>query len=231
MPVTWTDMSGDLHDVKVAIDKYVAQRFIFDEALSDLNEIHTDIMRKENSLKRRSLEVIIQKILKYINFSLQKLSVGTHFVVQSGFNTTLINEKFTSEAKTLYPIMAALVIRFKKAKELLERVYINTSLYTPLAEVPSRYKIKLTDGFHWRSFEQNVNKMGQEPKSHREQGPRSTAKTLKEVKMSDLLSASSPRSRSPVMGFRPFGPTSPYAGEAEKRVKISALLHALQALM
>ena len=157
-------MSGDLHDVKVAIDKYVAQRFIFDEALSDLNDIYTDIMRKENSLKRRSLELIIQKILKYIKFSLQKLPEGTHFVIQSGFNTTLINEKFTSEAKTLYPIMIALVIRFKKAKELLERVYINTSLYTPLAEVPSRYKIKSTDGHHWRSFEKYVNKMGQEPR-------------------------------------------------------------------
>jgi hypothetical protein len=47
-------------------------------------------------------------------------------------------------------------------------------------------------------------------------------------------SAASPRSRSPVMGFSPFGPASPYeggSGGSGKQVKISTLLHALQALM
>jgi hypothetical protein len=164
MPVKWTAMSGIFHDVKVAIDKYVAQLYMFDSALSRLNVIHEDIMRKENSLRRRSLEVLIQRILKHIKFSLRKLPNGTHFVVESSTGATYINEKFTLEAKTLYPIMAALVIKFKKAKEFLEANYINTSLYTPFAEVPSRYKIKATDGENWRGFEEVVNKMGQEPR-------------------------------------------------------------------
>jgi hypothetical protein len=65
--------------------------------------------------------------------------------------------------------MAELVTRFKKAKELIEKYYINTSLYTPFAEVPSIHKVKATEGDTWRAFESYVDATEQEPKSRGKQ--------------------------------------------------------------
>jgi hypothetical protein len=50
-PVKWTLMSGKHHDLKVAIDKYVAQFYTFDCALKCLNDMLADIKRKKLALK------------------------------------------------------------------------------------------------------------------------------------------------------------------------------------
>jgi hypothetical protein len=183
--VKWTLMSGKHHDLKVAIDKYVAQLYTFDCALSCLNDMLADIKRKKISLKRCSLEVVMLNILKYVSFTLRKLPRGTRYV--DAFSKC-VNENFVRESITLYPIMTELVTRFKKAKKLVEKYYINTSLYTPFAEVPSLHKVKATEGDTWGVFESYVDAMEQEPKSRGKQDAGPTPGTEgHKVQVPDLL--------------------------------------------
>jgi hypothetical protein len=184
-PVKWTLMSEKHHELKVAIDEYVAQFYRFECAMSCLNDMLADIKRKNISLKRASLEVVMLNILKYVRFTFRKLPRGTRYVDAFG---KCVNEKFTSEVISLYPIMAELVTRFKKAKELIEKYYIKTSLYTSFAEVPSVHKKKATEGDTWRAFESYVDAMEQEPKSRGEQDAGPTAVTEgHKVQVADLL--------------------------------------------
>ncbi len=124
-------------------------------------------------------------ILKYVEFTFRKLPRGTRYVDAFG---KCVNENFGREVISLYPIMAELVTRFKKAKELVEKYYINTSLYTPFAEVSSARKTRATEGDTWGAFESYVDAMEQDSRSRGEQekGPTTVTEGHK-VQVPDLL--------------------------------------------
>ena len=166
----WVTMETQYESLEKRIMKYVERKRTLDIAVLYLKWIFDDIQRKFvneqtlATLSTLSWKVLMEYIWKPIQEKQERLPERLEFFRNEDegpeyYGRDCINLAFQNRSKTLYLIQAEMVILLQKAKEILEVNYVDGSMYSPHAEIPSRDKHKQTEGDNWTGFCETIDEL------------------------------------------------------------------------